>query len=92
MHQYLIVADDFTGANDSGLQLRRKGLSTHVTIGNHTQSEKPIEALVLDTESRNIREEEASSLVHSSLEGLDASSFSVIMKKNRFHTSGKYLC
>ncbi|MDD4301673.1 MAG: four-carbon acid sugar kinase family protein [Sphaerochaeta sp.] len=81
MHQYLIVADDFTGANDSGLQLRRKGLSTHVTIGKYTRSEKTIEALVLDTESRNIDEKEASVLVRSTLEGVDAESFSIVMKK-----------
>ena len=81
MHQYLIVADDFTGANDSGLQLRRKGLSTHVTIGKYTRSEKTIEALVLDTESRNIDEKEASVLVRSSLEGVDAESFPIVMKK-----------
>lgn len=81
MHQYLIVADDFTGANDSGLQLRRKGLSTHVTIGKYTRSEKTIEALVLDTESRNIDEKEASVLVRSTLEGVDAESFPIVMKK-----------
>nr|WP_319475185.1 four-carbon acid sugar kinase family protein [uncultured Sphaerochaeta sp.] len=81
MQQYLIVADDFTGANDSGLQLRRKGLSTHVTIGSHRASEKSIEALVLDTESRNTDEAEASALVRSALKGLDAGSFSMVMKK-----------
>ncbi|WP_320120771.1 four-carbon acid sugar kinase family protein [uncultured Sphaerochaeta sp.] len=81
MHQYLIVADDFTGANDSGLQLKRKGLSTHVTIGSHRASEESIEALVLDTESRNTDEAEASALVRSALKGLDAGSFSIVMKK-----------
>lgn len=81
MHQYLIVADDFTGANDSGLQLRRKGLSTHVTIGKYIRSDKPIEALVLDTESRNIEEKEATVLVRSTLEAVDAGSFPIVMKK-----------
>ena len=30
MDRYLIIADDFTGANDTGVQLRRRGLPTSV--------------------------------------------------------------
>jgi len=81
MHHYLIIADDFTGANDSGLQLKRKGLSTRVTIGSYFPRDTLADALVLDTESRNTSELEAASLVHSALQGLDDRAFSVIMKK-----------
>ena len=28
--RYLIIADDFTGANDTGVQLRRRGFPTEV--------------------------------------------------------------
>ena len=28
--RYLIIADDFTGANDTGVQLRRRGFATEV--------------------------------------------------------------
>ena len=30
MDRYLIIADDFTGANDTGVQLKRRGLRTSV--------------------------------------------------------------
>ena len=29
-NRYLIIADDFTGANDTGVQLRRRGFPTEV--------------------------------------------------------------
>ena len=30
MNRYLIVADDFTGSNDTGVQMCRRGLDTSV--------------------------------------------------------------
>lgn len=81
LQRYLIIADDFTGANDSGLQLRRKGLSTLVQIGHQVGPAKKSDALVLDTESRNTDEESAAKLVRSTLQGMDAQEFSVVVKK-----------
>lgn len=30
MEGYLIIADDFTGANDTGVQLKKRGINTEV--------------------------------------------------------------
>ena len=31
-NRYLIIADDFTGANDTGVQMRRRGFETVVVF------------------------------------------------------------
>ena len=52
--RYLIIADDFTGANDTGVQLRRRGFPTEVLFCG-----KPMGAdrsIVIDTESRNVHQ------------------------------------
>ncbi|KAA8668771.1 four-carbon acid sugar kinase family protein [Clostridium sp. HV4-5-A1G] len=57
MDNFLIIADDFTGANDTGVQLKKRGIKTNVIL-NH----KYINAgrsYVIDTESRNIPQNEA---------------------------------
>ena len=33
-NKYLIIADDFTGSNDTGVQLRRRGYPTKVFFAN----------------------------------------------------------
>lgn len=80
MSKYLIVADDFTGANDTGVQLKRKGKATYVTF------QKNIEApqggsLVVDTESRNGSEEEAVSLIGEALGHISLETYDFVMKK-----------
>ncbi|TDF99768.1 four-carbon acid sugar kinase family protein [Paenibacillus piri] len=56
-----IIADDLTGANDTGVQLARRGLKTSVLIqmeaGNEACSR--LDAVVLDTDSRAASPEEA---------------------------------
>lgn len=56
--KYIIIADDYTGANDTGVQLKRRGLPVDVIpypVSGLTDSE----CLVVDTETRNIPEDEA---------------------------------
>lgn len=54
--RYLVLADDLTGALDTGLQLRRQGIPTKVLAeypaGNYFQNER-IPALVINTNSRH---------------------------------------
>ncbi|MCX5905798.1 MAG: hypothetical protein NTY64_01035 [Deltaproteobacteria bacterium] len=51
--QFAIIADDLTGSLDTGLQFRKKGFVTLVPL--HLQPPWPkAEALVLNTDSRNI--------------------------------------
>ncbi len=80
MRKYLIVADDFTGANDTAVQLKRKGKPTYVTF--RKDGDIPYGgSLVVDTESRNCSEEMAFTLVHDALTRMELPSYDVVMKK-----------
>ncbi len=80
MQTYLIIADDFTGANDTGLQLVRRAMPVRVQIG-RSRSLPPDYSLVLDTESRNLSGQQAAEAVRSVLSDLSIPLFSVVMKK-----------
>lgn len=80
MNRYLIIADDFTGANDTGVQLARRGIPTSVTLkynGIHPDST----SYVLDTESRGMDREKAYSHVKHQVSHIDFSGFRYIIKK-----------
>ena len=59
--RFVVVADDLTGANDTGVQFHKHGFSSMVSIGGI--SSQPAKTLVLDTESRNIPAPEAAAIV-----------------------------
>lgn len=80
MNRYCIVADDFTGSNDTGVQLSRRGLRTRVVLRSSGIGQDDI-SYVLDTESRNIPGEEAGALTAKLLEGVDLSAFDCVIKK-----------
>lgn len=80
MNRYLIIADDFTGANDTGVQLARRGIPTSVTLkykGIHTDNH----SYVLDTESRGMDSAKAYRHVKSQAEQIDFTSFPYVIKK-----------
>lgn len=56
MRQIAIIADDLTGASDSGVQFARKGFETQVifNIDHFSTSTQEIEVIVLDTDSRSV--------------------------------------
>ena len=57
MIKLLIVADDFTGALDTGVQFSKKGVQTLVTTNfdiNFADLESDIEVLAVDTETRHV--------------------------------------
>ena len=61
-NRYLIIADDFTGANDTGVQLKRRGLRTSVIFAGR----KPPEdegCVVVDTRGRGVGAEEAAEVM-----------------------------
>lgn len=78
---YLIIADDLTGSCDAGLQMRRLGLPTRVQITTACALDPRIETLVLDTESRNVEEKEAISLVRLALASIDPKRVGRVIKK-----------
>ena len=55
--KYLIIADDFTGANDTGVQMKNRGIAVDVTL--YPQKKKINSSVVLDTESRNLSANDA---------------------------------
>lgn len=66
--RYVIIADDLTGANDAGIQFLKAGYSSSVTLDPAALGTLEEDgAAVLDTESRNIPEEEAAALLEKAL-------------------------
>ena len=80
MNRYLIIADDFTGSNDTGVQMRRRGLPTTVMFAGH-----PIPAddssVVIDTESRGMSGVGASTVTAAAVAKVDFDRFKYIIKK-----------
>lgn len=54
----IVIADDFTGANDTGVQLAKKGARTEVML-NAQLSPRRTDVLVINTESRALTPEQA---------------------------------
>lgn len=79
MKRCFILADDFTGANDTGVQLRSRGIPTVVLLDGSRIPEEG--AVVVDTESRALPPPEARAAVRRPLAGIDPSAFGLIMKK-----------
>jgi uncharacterized protein YgbK (DUF1537 family) len=76
-----IIADDLTGANDSGVQLARHGLKTTVLFDMDETSVKNYEAVVFDTDSRSIDRQEAYEKVKKVATFLKDAGFKNIFKK-----------
>lgn len=80
MERYFIIADDFTGSNDTGVQLSRRGVRTKVVLDPASVLDDGL-SYVLDTESRNMREHEAGEKVAGLLKDLDLQAFDCVIKK-----------
>ncbi|QKS72628.1 four-carbon acid sugar kinase family protein [Paenalkalicoccus suaedae] len=77
-----IIADDLTGANDSGVQLTRAGLTTAVRFHMQNSDTKSVEeALVIDTDSRSIAPEEAYKQVKEAAQTLRDKQVEIVYKK-----------
>lgn len=77
--QYLVIADDFTGATDTGVQLKKRGLTCDVVLTASHQS--TTDAIVLDTESRSLTGERAFQKVSESISFLKLSDYRLVYKK-----------
>ncbi len=63
MHEFVILADDFTGANDTGVQVAKRGLPVSVIL--RAEDIRPgSESMVIDSESRVISETDAYNRVY----------------------------
>jgi len=78
--RYLIIADDITGSNDTGVQLKRRGLDTVVTLDAASVGIQPV-SYVLDTESRPLYGDAAFCVLSEAVSKLDMSKFDHVVKK-----------
>lgn len=78
--RYLIIADDFTGAGDTGVQLRRHGYPARIYFQAPAEFSEEI-SIVIDTETRGLEADEAARKVKKDLERIDLSSFTYLIKK-----------
>ncbi|OMF25615.1 serine kinase [Paenibacillus sp. FSL H8-0548] len=76
-----IIADDLTGANDSGVQLARHGLKTTVLFDMDEANINKYEAVVFDTDSRSITRQDAYHQVSRAAHFLLNAGFTNIFKK-----------
>ncbi|PYE44563.1 four-carbon acid sugar kinase family protein [Paenibacillus barcinonensis] len=76
-----IIADDLTGANDSGVQLARHGLKTSVLFNMDEASLASYDTVVFDTDSRSISAEEAYDRVYRAAKLLTDNGFDTLFKK-----------
>ena len=79
MNNYFIVADDFTGSNDTGVQIRRRGIPVRVVFTGEGVTGK--ESCVLDTESRALSKEEAFQKVVCQAKEIPFGNFHRVIKK-----------
>ncbi|MDD2957222.1 MAG: four-carbon acid sugar kinase family protein [Lachnospiraceae bacterium] len=84
MVKLLIIADDFTGALDTGIQFAKKGIETQVFTGEVLQAESISETarvLVVDSETRPMTKEAAHGVVAGIVGQAAALKIPVIYKK-----------
>lgn len=63
----IVIADDFTGSNDTGVQLAKKGARTEVMLTPEQKPSRRADVLVINTESREIPAEQAAKAVAQAL-------------------------
>ncbi|MDY0093462.1 MAG: four-carbon acid sugar kinase family protein [Candidatus Vecturithrix sp.] len=90
-----VIADDLTGANDTGVQFSKQGYATHVAILSETRFQYPadlkklvnasqqeaIDVLVIDTETRDADAVTARARIRSVIESLNPAPEDIVYKK-----------
>lgn len=76
----LVIADDFTGANDTGMQIARRGYQTNVffQMPEVTEAEASV---IIDTESRGLSTSEAYEKVRDMIQKITPGQYTHIIKK-----------
>lgn len=80
MDSFVVIADDFTGANDTGMQFYNKGLSVDVLLSNDFNNLNS-DIVVYNTDSRSMNASDAMDSVSKVIECCDLSENSFIYKK-----------
>lgn len=63
----IVIADDFTGSNDTGVQLAKKGARTEVMLTPAQKPSRRADVLVINTESRAMPAMQAATAVQQAL-------------------------
>ncbi|RPF53928.1 four-carbon acid sugar kinase family protein [Aquisalibacillus elongatus] len=83
MKNYLgIIADDFTGANDTGIQLSKKGYSTQVLVDlPQGQIDQQAQVTIVDTDTRAASEHDAQQMIKKIASFLERNQINEFYKK-----------
>jgi D-threonate/D-erythronate kinase len=80
--RFLIIADDLTGANDTGVQFAKVGFETLSLLSYEENESKPdAEVLVFNTETRSLDSDKAYKKMKAVADSLVLSNFSLVYKK-----------
>ncbi|MBE0069324.1 four-carbon acid sugar kinase family protein [Thermoanaerobacterium thermosaccharolyticum] len=79
MENFIVFADDFTGANDTGVQFKKRGIETYVTL--YPEYVNKNSSFVIDTETRDMNFDEAYNKVKEAAKILGKYDFKYVYKK-----------
>ncbi|MDU5085737.1 MAG: four-carbon acid sugar kinase family protein [Anaerococcus vaginalis] len=80
MKKMLLIADDFTGANDSGIKIVQRGYDASISLNCNEKFDSNIN--IIDTETRNLNKNKAYDIVDKTISNLEnLSDYLVIYKK-----------
>lgn len=78
----LIIADDFTGALDTGVQFAARGIRTRVVVGaNAKLTQQDTDVLVVDTETRHLPAAQAYAAVEGLVQRAKRAGFAYLYKR-----------
>lgn len=68
--ELLIIADDFTGANDTGVQFAKQGVSTDVLLNDYSSYNGNAQVVIVNTDSRAMTIENAQKQINQRLNSI----------------------
>lgn len=83
MVKLLIIADDFTGALDTGVQFTKVGIKTKVIVNTELNLEQnlDVEVLVLNAETRHLKKKQAYDIIYRLIKTAEKAKIPFIYKK-----------
>lgn len=79
MKKFLIIADDFTGAYDTGAQFKKKGIETHVVLDVRNMISN--QSYIIDTETRGLEKNDAYNRIKDIIIKINSTDFNFYFKR-----------
>lgn len=80
MKNMLLIADDFTGANDSGIKVVKRGYKTNINLSDEIINDSKIS--IIDTETRNVPGDQAYNKLNKIIKNIeDIDKYLILYKK-----------